>query len=80
MLVSTAWYKAVILGEYWGEALLSVSEPNNESFYYQSSDDENEETPNSTSSVGFPERDIQDQQIINKDLVANPEMLSSNKS
>ena len=54
VLCSTAWYKSVILGEYWGEALHSVGEANNDSFLYQSSEDEDEHQTLSS------ERDIQD--------------------
>lgn len=47
VLISAAWYKAVIQGAYWGEAMHVVGEAFNESYNYYSSDDDTEENINS---------------------------------
>lgn len=55
-LLCTAWYKTVINGAYWGEAMHVVGEAYNESYNYYSSDDESDnfnKLSNTSSSRGF---------------------------
>jgi len=52
VLVSTAWYKTVINGHYFGVALHAVGEMNNESYSYWSSD-ESEPEVSEDSSIGL---------------------------
>lgn len=73
-ILCVAWYKAVVQGAYWGEALHVVGETHNESYAYYSSDedsDQNNRYSNSSSRHDFHMKD--DKLQFGKDLTMQPD-------
>lgn len=68
VLTCVAFYKAVIQGAYWGIALHTVSEINNESYVYYSSSDESEVCEKRSTKSSINDNNFRKGYMYNKDL------------
>ena len=68
VLICVAFYKAVIQGAYWGVALHTVSEINNESYVYYSSSDESEVCEKRSTKSSINDNNFRKGQMYGKEL------------